>query len=399
MSSPPELCPVGLLIGRTMQFVEADITVVADDDGVRWRAAISEKAELGPDAELEIIKGPGGTKGHLRTSDGVGTLFDDLQMVQRTIPTENGEIELIGLQGSFSFAHHGAFRRLRTVFLGAQDEGVIEAMVEAFASEDDDDDNVTRLPWTLESLTRFCAAHARSLSTVDQVDVKAPGQLTLRRGDAANHVDLHNLFLDVSKAPEDAQARIERFFAATSPKDLAPLETGDVMLRVMQGTAPVRLEASLEGETHSIELASVGVADDLSAVFVRDTPNSIAYLNPSDVKALGELTARAQKNLLSSLPAIHISGEGPIYMVIAGGYYECSLALLPDFWEAMAPLLDGSPLVAMPSRDLCLITGDEDPEVVEQLRSQIEAMGELAYPISPTIYRVQRQGRWFEALA
>ena len=44
------------------------------------------------------------------------------------------------------------------------------------------------------------------------------------------------------------------------------------------------------------------------------------------------------------------------------------------------------------------LAGDGDPAVIDHLRAQIEGMGELSYPISTAIYRVQRQGRRFEAL-
>ncbi len=405
--SPPEPSVVALLVGNTIQFVEVDVSLVSDDDGLRWRAAIREDAELGAGAELEIIRGPGGTKAHLRTNGVVATSFDELELVKRTFPVEDGELELLGVQGSFSFPHRGPFRHLRTVFLGTQDDEVLHSLATALGAtaedESDEADNITRLPWTLESLTRFSAAHARALPTVDQVDVVAPGQLRLQCGEDVRHVDIHNLFLDVSAAPEAAQEKIARFFAATRPSASSPVETSEIMLRVMTGSAPVRLEVLIEGKTKLIELASLGVADDLAAVFVRDTPESMAYLNASEVGELGlgldELAEVARANLLRNLSTIHIRGEGPTYMLIAGGNYECSLALLPDLWDAMAPLIEGAPLVSMLARDLCLITGDGNPDAVARLRAQIESMGELPYAISPTIYRVQRQGRWFEPLA
>jgi hypothetical protein len=65
----------------------------------------------------------------------------------------------------------------------------------------------------------------------------------------------------------------------------------------------------------------------------------------------------------------------------------------------MAPLVEGAPLVSMLARDLCIITGDGNPDAVARLRAQIEDMEEPPYAISRTIYRVQRQGCWFEPLA
>ena len=123
-------------------------------------------------------------------------------------------------------------------------------------------------------------------------------------------------------------------------------------------------------------------------------PGDVAGLAP-DADALMKL---ASENLVRSLPRIHIRGEDDRFMIIAGGDYECSLALVPGLWDAIAPLLEGEPVVAMPSRDLCFITVD-DPEAIAGLRRQIDGFSELPYPISPRIYRVTKQGRWFEPVA
>lgn len=392
---------VALVTGQTIHFADAELSVTADDDGVRLHAAFDDD-ELGEAAELEIIEGPGGIQGHLRTRDGVARLFDGVQLGQQELPTDQGEFRLVGLQGDFSFAHRGPFRRLRSVFLGTHpDAAVVQALVAAFDSEDHGD--VARLPWTIESLTRFSAAHARSLAAIREVTVDGPGRLTVRVGkEGVQHVDLHNLFMTVRLDPEDFQAKIEAFFAAAVSVPSGPVANGDVMLRVLHAASPVTIEVSMSGETNRVELASVAIADDLSAVFVRDTPHNMSYLQASDIESLAggpdELISLANDNLMRSLPAIHIRGEAPLFMIIAGGNYESSLPLHPAFWEAMRPLLVGSPLVAMPARDLCFVMGDRDPNAVAQLRSHIEGTGEVAYALSPNIYRVEREGRWFEAL-
>ncbi|MCA9624707.1 MAG: hypothetical protein KC731_37045, partial [Myxococcales bacterium] len=332
--------PLGLLVGNALRFTEGAITLTSDEDGVRFHVAFADE-DLGSRAELEIVEGPGGARGHLRMQDATAPLFDEVQLVQRNIPTSDGEYQLVGLQGEFSFPHEGPFRRLRRAFVGVQDPAMVNALVAAFAS--DEHDQVTQLPFTLESMTRFTAAYARSLPGVDEVTVTAPGQLTLRMGEgAAQHVDLHNIYASTHGDAGAAMARIQDFLAAMPPSTDA-VDDGDVMFRVMRAPSPVTLEASVEGETQTLHLASLGVGDDLSAVFVRDSPQSMAYLQASDVEDLAaspdDLFRLAGENLLRSLPKIHIRGEAPLFMLIAGGDYECSLALLPSFWQAMTPLL------------------------------------------------------------
>ena len=285
------------------------------------------------------------------------------------------------------------------MFVGVQEAEIVEALIQGWASEEAS--NVSHLPWTLESLTRFAAAHARSLPEVREVVITGPGELNLRFEQGPHYVNLNNLLQRVRAEPEAALDAIADFFAATTPTE-AKVDKDQLMFRVMHATHPVEIEANVGGKVHTTTLASFAVGPDLSAVFVQDTPTNISYLHASDVADLAPdaeaLMKRASDNLVRSLPRIHIRGEDHFFMLIAGGDYECSLALVPRLWEAMAPLLPGPPVVAMPSRDLCFITLD-DPEAIAGLQEQLDELDELAYPISPKIYRVTKQGRWFEPVA
>ncbi len=396
MSEVHSKCPIVLLLGNTLRFTDATFTLTSGADGVRCHVAF-EDDDLGPGAELDLCSGPGGKSGHLRAQGLVATLFDDVELVERTFPSGDDEYAFLGLQADFSFPHHGPFRRLRTVFVGLQDDEVAEALIESWGA--DEADNVTHLPWTLESLTRFAAAHARGLPHVAEVVAAGQGQLTLRfEAGASHHVNLNNLLARVRGEPEAATEAITAFFAATTPS-AAEVENGNVMFRVMHAPHPVTIQVEVGGETRALELASAAVGPDLSAVFVRDSPRNIAYLQPGEVAGLGldadGLLGLGCENLVRTLPRIHIRGENDRYMIIAGGDYECSLALVPELWQAIAPLLSGAPVIAMPSRDLCFITVDE-PEAIAGLRSQIDSLDDLAYPVSSGIYRVTKQGRWFE---
>src|SRR5205085_2361364 len=117
----------------------------------------------------------------------------------------------------------------------------------------------------------------RTLPGVRDVSIAAPGKLTLHLAVGSHYVDLNNLLANVRAEPGTAIEKIADFFAATTPVP-GTVQNGDVMFRVMRATAPVTLEAEVEGKRHEITLASMAVGPDLSAVFVRDSPRNIAYL-------------------------------------------------------------------------------------------------------------------------
>lgn len=387
-----------LIIGNDVQLVEARVTLQRDDDGIHWRVGFAG-SELGADAELVIDEGPGGAVGHLRLGDETARLFDEVQLVQARLPGPDGEIDLVGLRGEYSFAHHGRFRRLRQVVVAVSDAEIIDALVAAW--DPDARQQVVQLPWTIDSLTRFAAARARRMPEVRNVEIVDAGQLRVTADDGEHLVELGNLFANVRTAGGAALDDIEAFLAGAVRVATGPVADHDVMFRLMAAPSPVRVQVAMDGRPHELELASVAVGDELSAVFVRDTPTSMQYIEAGELagmqRSAAELVTLAGENLMRSLPRIHIRGEGPLFMIIAGGNYECSLAVLPSFWDAMEPLLDAPALVAMPARDLCLIVPDRDG-LLEQLRAHVDGLGELAYALTNTIHRVRDHGRWFEAV-
>jgi hypothetical protein len=385
-------CSIALLVGNALRFADAHVSLTSGADGVRFLATFEDE-ELGA-VEIDLCSGPGGTSGHFRGGGVLAPVFDDIDLVERTFPNGEDTFAFLGLQTELSFPHCGPFRRLRVLFVGVEEATIAQALIEDWSG--DRARNVTHLPWTLESLTRFAAAHARTLPGIEDVEVTSEGQLTLSFAEGPHYVTLHNLLPRVRSEPEAATETIARFLASMMPKD--QVDDATVAFRVMHAPHPVTLNTQVDGKAHAIDLASFPVGPDLSAVFVRDTSSRIAYLRPRDVEGLAQdaeaLLRIAGENLVRTLPRIHIRGENNRYMLIAGGDYECSLALVPELWDAMAPLLDGTPVVAMPARDLCFITTD-DADAIARLRARIDGFGELAYPISPTIYRVEKPGRWF----
>ncbi|MCB9278070.1 MAG: DUF1444 family protein [Lewinellaceae bacterium] len=115
--------------------------------------------------------------------------------------------------------------------------------------------------------------------------------------------------------------------------------------------------------------------DELYIFYAQDTEHSISYLVKDNIEEYSIETAglkeRAIKNLLNILPNIESQGENGYFMLTAGGNYEASLILVESIWTPENFNIKGEIVIGVPARDLVLITGSEDKEGLERLKSTV----------------------------
>ena len=121
------------------------------------------------------------------------------------------------------------------------------------------------------------------------------------------------------------------------------------------------------------DVAYQQIAADILVAFAEDGAEQIRFLNRVEVDSLGlspkEVLAKSTKNLRARLPKVERIGDGPLFMLAAGGTFEASLLLLDDVWAEHAPVVDGRLVVAVPSRELILFAGDKDKASLQKMRS------------------------------
>ena len=332
--------------------------------------------------------------GSLQIAGQRGTLFDRPELVMSTMQTASGEQRIPGIQAEFSLPMAGPFWRLRTVFLGFVDEPATTRLVADLLREPAGPDAV--IAWTLDGATRFVRGLLEARPGVTEVQIAAPGELAYELDGSEARVSLHNVFSEVRHAePDEGRALLERFVG--SMVVTAPLKDREqVTLRIYPGPAPFVFRMA---DGHTQAFASFALAGDLVAVFMQDTPESMRSLQDADLDALiprDEALAAARTNLVREVGRIHVRGEGPVFMLIAGGNYEASLVTVPAVWEALEGLLDGPPLVGIPARDLVFVTGDTGPERRAQLQGYCGDLDQLAYAISDGVYAVHDRGARLE---
>lgn len=124
-------------------------------------------------------------------------------------------------------------------------------------------------------------------------------------------------------------------------------------------------------EGKEINLVYEKLNEELVVVYAEDKQNSMAYFDNKKLEKsafVGNLSSLAKTNLEGILPEIEKFGEKPFFMLTAGGDYEASLILLDFIWTKENFPVDGDIVISIPSRDLLMITGTENPDGLEKMK-------------------------------
>lgn len=142
--------------------------------------------------------------------------------------------------------------------------------------------------------------------------------------------------------------------------------------------------------------------DDLIILYAEDSPKNMRYLRPEDLETAkldrSELRKLACENLKRMLPKIERHGANGLYMIAAGGDYEASLLLFDGIWKGIKSEVKGDVVVAIPSRDVLIVTGSQDFEGIQRMKHIIkDASTKGSYLLTQKMF-VYRDGRFGEFL-
>jgi len=112
--------------------------------------------------------------------------------------------------------------------------------------------------------------------------------------------------------------------------------------------------------------------DSLIIIYVEDKESSISYLKREEFDKLGisndTLLNYSVDNLNQIMPQMERHGENGVYMLVAGGNYEVSLILKADIWNKENFPIKGNIVIAIPNRDMLLISGSDDKKGIKKLK-------------------------------
>jgi uncharacterized protein YtpQ (UPF0354 family) len=253
----------------------------------------------------------------------------------------------------------------------------------------------------------FTGTYVKAIqSSVPELRVNVLQDLELKVGLGQKNdstVFLHNAYELYQQSPKELSAIIQRY-AASSLDTLTQMDETVDRTRIV----PVIKDRAWLEETrqamlaHGMDKAPEHVwqdfSPDLVILYAEDLPTNIRYLTPDNLKELGlelaELRTLACDNLRRILPDIECKGSDGLYMLTAGGDYEASLLLADKIWSSGQFQVQGEIVVAIPTRDLLLVTGSESTESLEKLRELAkEAYEGGSYRLTPKLF-VYRNGKF-----
>ena len=259
---------------------------------------------------------------------------------------------------------------------------------------------------TPAAFTREYAAALQKALPDTQVEIAEDLHLKVTpKGKGEHQLFLDNAYKMFEQNPEEKSAIIKEYITAwletiTESKDeidpthIVPVIKDRPWLHEVQ-------QALLErGAKRPIEYVYDDLNAELVVLYAEDSPKNIRYLVPENLSSLKiereNLRALACQNLKAILPKIECRGDSGTYMLTAGGNYEASLLLLDSIWAGKQIEVKGEFVVAIPSRDLLLVTGSEDKEGLLRLREIIKKNFESSsYRLTPKLF-VYHEGKWLE---
>jgi uncharacterized protein YtpQ (UPF0354 family) len=255
----------------------------------------------------------------------------------------------------------------------------------------------------------FTEAYMEKLRSADpSLSVKKVGELELQVGgeqDDEHSVFLDNAYKEYHLAPEDIEQILDRYtqsiLGTIRMPDIDAIDIARIVPVIKDAEYPVEIRKSLLEAGQKIDELDFfyeTLNEHLLVFYALDTERNIRYLSREEIETLSmqpeELRAQAVKNLSSLLPGIQKHGDAGTFMVTAGGTYEASLLLFDSIWSSDNFNVDGELVVAIPSRDLLLVTGSRDKEGLEQLRKlAVKTVEEASYRLTPELF-VRKEGGW-----
>jgi uncharacterized protein YtpQ (UPF0354 family) len=217
---------------------------------------------------------------------------------------------------------------------------------------------------------------------------------------------IDNAYNDYKLTPESLKAILHRY--VSSAGDLFNPNFGKHLL--LENIVPIikpvgyleesQKQAGAMGAKKDIGNVYDKYNDQLIVAYAEDSKNNIRYLLPEELKTLGisrdSLLSVAIDNLHRIMkPRVIIHGDSGVYRITGGGDYEASLILLPTLWTNENMPVQGSFVIAIPNRDILLITGSEDKADIEKIKKFAKkSFSSGNYSISESLYKWN--GRKFE---
>lgn len=225
-----------------------------------------------------------------------------------------------------------------------------------------------------------------SFSILDERTIDA------RYSDNLARLSVDNAYLAYQSNPGSLQQIMASYITSLrSAFNQADSVTADKIIPVIKPLSYLNMTTQPGGPNVNLGLHEM-YNDELVIMYAIDLPNNVRGIRESDLTALGitkeSLLELAINNLMNVLQKIEVKGGNGLFMVMAGGNYESSLILHDGIIHEDNFKVNGELVIAVPNRDILLVTGSNDmPNVAKVTAIADKMFKESNYPISPFLYK------------
>jgi uncharacterized protein YtpQ (UPF0354 family) len=253
------------------------------------------------------------------------------------------------------------------------------------------------------AFTRLYSAELQKVVPLSRIRIS--GEMELRVTDVAGKeqvVFLNNCYDEYRANPAGQAAVIARYVAAFRSPEIYKdeIDPARIVPIVKDRAWMAEVRKGVQGRVTGpmSEHVFEPLNEQLTIVYAEDSPKNIRYLSPDMLVAAKipreTLRALAIANLRRIVPKIEVQGGNGVFMIIAGGDFEACLLLFDDLWQGRQMDVRGDYVVAIPSRDMLLVTGSQHPEGIQKVREvAAKTAAQASYRLTPELF-VYRGGRF-----
>lgn len=253
------------------------------------------------------------------------------------------------------------------------------------------------------SPSAFTSQFSRALQTaMPTAKIKVVGdlQLVLERADGTSAiVSLANNYRDYSPDPKWFDDIVKTYAAALAKPPMsegAKLDPARIVPVVKDRAWLAELQARFRQQSASQHPVFDDFNKELVVVYAEDAAHTTRYLSSSEELGVerSKLRALAIENVMRLMPKIesHQLSEGA-FMVRSHGDYGASLILVDNIWSNDQFKVNGDIVVAVPAKDIILVTGSRDRKNLKVMRQFANKLANGSYGLIDTLF-VYRKGRF-----
>jgi len=204
-------------------------------------------------------------------------------------------------------------------------------------------------------------------------------------------VFMENAWIAYSGTPDGRRELLERYAAGMAADPVEGVEKERVV-------AMIKDSEYMSDFKPEHKPAAEHLRGDLWVIYSQDFPDRNVSLRLDRLEEVGipisEARSLALDNLRRMLPDAQRHGDGPWFLLTAGGDYTASLLLFDQMWDELGASVEGDLVAVVPSRDVLLYTGSNSVQGLAAIReraAKILATGN--YLVSDTLI-VRRDRKW-----